>query len=157
MTTRRELANLLSTASHDEAQALRPTLSAAFESAGIARAEGGPELIEALCIVDDPQFELDLLGRALADDPSSELLLGAYLTTCFRSGQVVVDRGDALGSLSRTEGEAGVMLRTWDAVLRHLRGLPLPAKQESRFAEALAEAHRALETGAQVQVRIALP
>lgn len=152
----RELAERLVSASYEEAQALRPALTAAFESVRIASADGGPELVEALCVVDDPQFELDLLGDALVADPSSELILGAYLTTSFRSGQVVGHRSDPLGRLTTAEGDPQAILRTWDAVLRHLRGLPLPPDVGPGFAAALAEARRALDLGVPVDVRAAL-
>jgi hypothetical protein len=81
------------------------------------------EVLAPLCLLDDAQAELALLGRALRARPDAEVLLDAYLSVALRSGVVFVDDADALGEASVSAAPAvRARLLAWRAVLGVLSG-----------------------------------
>ncbi len=122
----------------------RTSLVHAFERADFSRLPGAQALVEALCIVDDQQFELDVLGGALGRDPGCDFLLVAYLTTTLRSG--VLFSHDKLDDLAATHQA----FRLWARVLQTLAGAP--PLDTPAFAACLREARRVLETGGTVNL-----
>lgn len=82
----------------------------------------GQDLIDALPIADDPQWEQDTLGAALVAHPTSDALLSAWLDATLRSGEVRTDRShwleqaEAAAHMSEAPEVAG-RLRDWAQVI----------------------------------------
>ncbi|MBL8917621.1 MAG: hypothetical protein JNJ54_02075 [Myxococcaceae bacterium] len=80
------------------------------------------QLLDGLCIVDDPQFELETLGAALIANPGDGRILRAYVSVRLRSGEVVADRGDCLGEAARQlPPERRARLLSWRTALEALQ------------------------------------
>lgn len=122
----------------------RTSLVHAFERPDLSRLPGAQALVDALCVVDDQQFELDVLTAALRRAPGCDFLLAAYLTTTLRSG--VLFSHDGLDDLATTH-EA---FRRWAHVLKTLAGAP--PLETPAFDACLREARRVLETGGRVNL-----
>ena len=135
------LAGELSNASWQEAQAAKPRLARVFERADFSQRQGAPALVEALAVVDDQQFELDLLTTALTHDPACDFLLVAWVSTQLRSGVLFAHDGPEA---------ANDRLRLWLQVLQTIGGAP--ALETPEFAACLREARRVLEHGGTVNL-----
>lgn len=135
------LTNELANASWEQAQSLRSSLQRTFERDDFTQLAGAQALVDTLCIVDDQQFELDLLAIALTHAPSCDFLVSAWVSTRLRSGVLFAHDGPAV---------TNERLRLWQRVLQTLGGAP--ALDTPAFAACLREATRVLEHGGTVNL-----